>query len=377
MFICENCAASYPTETPRWRCDCGGALNLEFAARFDRAALQGRAPHLWRYAEALPVPFADAISLGEGSTPLLPLTGAWGNAHFKLDFMMPTGSFKDRGSAVMVSQIKRWGLTDILEDSSGNAGASIAAYSARANINAHILIPAHASAGKAAQIALYGARLSKIQGTREETLAAALEAAKTMFYASHNWSPYFIHGVKTLAFELWEQMGFRAPDAVIVPAGNGSLVLGCRLGFNELRNAGMIDRVPRLIAVQAARCAPLARGWQQWFNEPVPVNKSTTMAEGIAVATPIRGRAVIAAVRETNGLFVTVQEDEILAALKSMAATGLYIEPTAAVAPAALTKLRAQGDLDPADTVVVELTGSGLKASDKVVELLGARQSSS
>jgi len=264
-------------------------------------------------------------------------------------------------------------LTEILEDSSGNAGASVAAYSARANIKARVLIPAYTSAGKAIQIALYGARLTKIEGTREDTLAAAHEAAKTLFYASHNWSPYFVHGVKTLAFELWEQLGFRAPDAVVVPAGNGSLVLGCHLGFKELLNAGMIDRVPRIIAVQVAQCAPLARAWQQWMNDPVPVNKGVTMAEGIAAATPNRGRALLAAVRETNGLFVTVEEDEILAALKGMAATGLYIEPTSAVGPAGLIKLRAQGELDPAETVVVELTGTGLKATDKVVELLGVK----
>ncbi|MDR2710300.1 MAG: threonine synthase [Burkholderiales bacterium] len=376
MLVCEHCAASYPTEKPRWRCDCGGTLMLESPARFDLAALRERAsnlwPNLWRYADALPVPIADAVTLGEGATPLLPLAGAWGDAHFKLDFMMPTGSFKDRGSAVMVSQLKRWGLTEIIENSSGNAGVSVAAYCARANIDAHIFVPAHASIGKTAQIALHGARLSPIQGTREDVTAAALNAAQATFYAGHSWSPYFIHGVKTLAFELWEQLEFRAPDAVIVPVGNGSLVLGCCLGFNELRNAGMIDRLPCLIAVQAARCAPLARAWQQWMDVPVPVNKENTMAEGIAIAAPIKGRAILAAVRETNGLFVTVAESEIFNALKIMAKIGLYIEPTSAVAPAALIKLREQGEIDPAASVVVELTGSGLKSSEKISEMLGA-----
>ncbi|MDR0769936.1 MAG: threonine synthase [Burkholderiales bacterium] len=369
MLLCEHCAASFSTETPRWRCDCGGTLTLESAAHFDIAALRERAPTLWRYAEALPVPVADAVSLGEGLTPLLPLAGSWGDAHFKLDFMMPTGSYKDRGSTMMISQLKRWGLTEIIEDSSGNAGASVAAYSARAGIDARIFIPAYTSAGKAMQIALYGAALNKVPGTREDATAAALAATQNTFYASHNWSPYFIHGVKTLAFELWEQLDFQVPDAVIVPAGNGSLVLGCHTGFSELRNAGMIDRLPRIIAVQAARCAPLARAWQQWMNDPVPVNKEVSIAEGIASATPIRGRAVLAAIRETNGLFVTVEEHEILDGLKTAAAAGLYIEPTSAVAPAALTKLRAQGDLGSGDTVVVELTGSGLKATDKLVEV--------
>ncbi|MDR2174016.1 MAG: threonine synthase [Burkholderiales bacterium] len=373
MLICERCAAFCTTEIPRWRCDCGGTLKLEFSAHFDIAALRERTPNLWpglwRYAEALPVPVSDAVSFGEGLTPLLPLAGPWGNAHFKLDFMMPTGSFKDRGSAVMVSQLKRWGVTEIIEDSSGNAGASIAAYCARAGIAANIFIPAHASIGKAIQIALYGARPTKISGTREDTIAAALKAAQRIFYASHSWSPYFIHGIKTLAFELWEQLNFRAPDAVIVPVGNGSLVLGCHTGFGELRNAGLIDRLPRIIAVQAARCAPLARAWQQWMNDSVPVEKGITIAEGVAIATPVRGRAVLAAVRETDGLFVTVEENEILDGIKTMASAGLYIEPASAVAPAALTKLRAQRDVGADDTVVVELTGSGLKATDKLVEL--------
>ncbi len=372
MLVCEHCATSYTTEAPRWRCDCGGTLKLECAARFDIAALQGRAPDLWRYAEALPVPTADAVSLNEGLTPLLPLAGPWGNAHFKLDFMMPTGSYKDRGTTMMISQLKRWGLTEIIEDSSGNAGASVAAYSARAGIDARIFIPAYTSAGKAMQIALYGARLAKIPGTREDTTAAAFDAAQKIFYASHNWSPYFVHGTKTLAFELWEQLGFRAPDAVIVPVGNGSLVLGCHTGFSELRNAGMIERLPRIIAVQAARCAPLARAWQQWMNEPVPIDKGVTMAEGIASATPIKGRAILAAVRETDGMIVTVEEPEILDGVTAMAAAGLYVEPTSGVAPAALVKLRAQGDLGPNDTVAVELTGSGLKATDKFVELFAS-----
>jgi threonine synthase len=286
--------------------------------------------------------------------------------------MMPTGSYKDRGSAVMVSQLKRWGLTEIIEDSSGNAGASVAAYSTRAGIRARIFIPAYTSAGKAAQIALYGAKLIKVSGTREDATAATLSVARDIFYASHNWSPYFIHGVKTLAFELWEQLDFRAPDAVIVPVGNGSLVLGCHMGFSELRKAGLIDRLPRIIAVQAACCAPLARAWQQWMSDPVPVVKGDTIAEGIASAAPIRGHAILAAVRETEGLFVTIEEHEILEGLKVMAAVGLYVEPTSAVAPAALAKLRAQGGLDYDGTVVVELTGSGLKATDKLVKILAA-----
>ncbi len=374
MLICHRCGAQHDPSTPRWSCDCGGYLDLNHQSRFPKAAIQARSNTLWRYREALPVDSAeDAITLGEGMTPLVQAAGPWGDASFKLDFLMPTGSYKDRGTTVMMTRLREWGVDELIEDSSGNAGASVAAYGARAGIDCRIFIPAYTSAGKAAQIGMYGAQLVKVPGTREDTTRAAEDAAKTVFYASHNWSPYFVHGVKTLAFEIWEQLGWTAPESVVVPVGNGSLVLGLYQGFSELVACGEIDRMPRIIAAQSAACAPLVEAWEKGASETAPINKRSTMAEGIASAAPVKGTSILQAIRASNGLLVSVSEDEIWDALGALAKVGIYVEPTSATAPAAVIKLRKGGMIGPAERTVVELTGSGLKATDKITALLEER----
>ncbi len=374
MLICHRCGAQHDPSSPRWSCDCGGYLDLSWQSRFPKAAIKARPSTLWRYGEALPVQSAsDAVTLGEGMTPLVPAAGPWGEALFKLDFLMPTGSYKDRGTTVMLTKLREWGIRELIEDSSGNAGASVAAYGARAGIDCRIFIPAYTSAGKAAQIGMYGATLVKVPGTREDTTRAAEEAAQTTFYASHNWSPYFVHGVKTLAFEIWEQLGWLAPRCVVVPVGNGSLVLGLYQGFSELLAAGEINRLPRIIAVQSEACAPLVDAWQSGASEVAPINKGSTMAEGIASAAPVKGASILEAIRATNGLMVRVSEDEIWSALRALAQAGIYVEPTSATAPAAVVKLRQDGLIGADERPIVELTGSGLKATDKITSLLEGR----
>lgn len=372
MLTCHRCGNHLDLSAPRWACECGGYLDLSHPSRFPKEAITSRPNTLWRYREALPVDNADdAVTLGEGMTPLLPASGPWGEALFKLDFLMPTGSYKDRGTTVMMTRLREWGISRLIEDSSGNAGASVAAYCARAGISSRIFIPAYTSEGKAAQIGMYGAELVKVPGTREDTTRAAEEAAKESFYASHNWSPYFVHGVKTLAFELWEQLGWRAPSSVVVPVGNGSLVLGLHQGFSELLAAGEITRLPRIIAAQTEACAPLVKAWESGASETAVISKGSTMAEGIASASPVKGASILQAVRASGGLMISVSEEEIWDALRAMAATGIYIEPTSATAPAAVIKLRKNGSLGPDEQPVVELTGSGLKATDKITALLG------
>ena len=177
---------------------------------------------VWRYAKALRVDAQHAVSMGEGWTPLVP--GDWDGAPvvFKLEFMMPTGSFKDRGMTVMVSYLKSRGVDHVLEDSSGNAGASLSAYAAAAGMQCRILVPETASYPKIAQIAACGADVVTIKGSRQDVAEAALRQSAEIFYASHNWQPFFVEGTKTLAYELWEQLGFRAPDNVVVPLGYGA-----------------------------------------------------------------------------------------------------------------------------------------------------------
>jgi len=325
---------------------------------------------VWRYARALLVGAEHAVSLGEGWTPLV--DGHWDGApvRFKLEFMMPTGSFKDRGMTVMVSYLKSRGVDRVLEDSSGNAGASLSAYAAAAGLTCRILVPETASYPKIAQIAACGADVVTIAGSRQDVAEAALRQSAEIFYASHNWQPFFLEGTKTLAYELWEQSGFQAPDNLVVPLGYGSNVLGADRGFAELEQTGEIAAAPRLFGVQAARCAPYEAAFREGVEHLVPMDVGPTVAEGIATSKPTRVAEVLRAVRRSGGSIVAVEEAEIVGALRELARRGLYVEPTSAVAAAGLTRLIADGSIRAHERTVLVLTGSGLKASAITGELL-------
>lgn len=271
---------------------------------------------------------------------------------------------------VMVSYLKSRGMAEVLEDSSGNAGASLSAYAAAAGLRCRILVPETASYPKIAQIAACGADVVTIRGSRQDVADAALAMSRDIFYASHNWQPFFSEGTKTLAYELWEQLGFRAPDAVVAPVGYGANVLGCDRGFSELQRRGEIGRVPRLYGIQAANCAPYYAAFQAGVENFVPVPVSPTVAEGIASSKPTRMREVLAPVRASGGEIAAVSEDEIVRALAALAKKGLYVEPTSAAAAAGLSQLIARGAVKKDETVVLVLTGSGLKASESIGKLL-------
>ncbi len=369
MLVCSNCSRVFSTAEPRWQCDCGGYLILNSQGMFRQEDLPKRPPGLWRYREALGIQdSANIVSLGEGSTPLVNISLDGYSTAVKLDYLCPTGSYKDRGSSVMVSKLKEWGVTEVIEDSSGNAGASVAAYAALAGIRANIYIPESTSLGKAAQIRLYGATLVKIAGTREDTARAAWEAAAEVFYASHNWSPFFLAGMKTAAYELAEQYSWQPPDWILTPAGGGSLLVGLYLGFVDLLNAGLISAIPRLAAVQSASCDPIYRAWNAGCADVPESEKKPTAMEGISVAKPVRGKTILQAIRNSRGVVTTVTDEAVWKNLEKLGSQGIYVEPTAAAAPAALSSLRDAGIIGPRERLAVMLTGSGLKATDKVVE---------
>ena len=223
----------------------------------------------------------------------------------------------------------RAGIRAVLEDSSGNGGAAVAAYAAAGGMQATIMAPASTSPAKTVQMRAHGATVELIPGTRQDTADAAVRRSETMFYASHNWHPFFLHGTKTLAYELWEDLGFRAPDNIITPCGAGSNVLGCEIGFSELLRAGQIDTMPRIFAAQPANCAPIAAAFLAGSDTQVPTEISPTIAEGTAIAQPIRLREVLGTLRETRGGAVTLTETEIAAPRLDLARIGIYVEPTA------------------------------------------------
>jgi threonine synthase len=369
-YIDPIASASYSTDAARWCSDSGGYLNLAPGAGLKRGDIHTSRYSVWRYAKAIAVDDQQAVTMGEGWTPLT--CGVWNGAPmmFKLEFMMPTGSFKDRGMTVMVSYLKSRGIHDVLEDSSGNAGASLSAYAAAAGMRCRILVPETASYPKIAQIAAGGADVVTIRGTRQDVADAALRMSREIFYASHNWQPFFAEGTKTLAYELWEQLGFKAPDNVVVPLGYGSNVAGCERGFGELLRNGEITKMPRIFGVQAANCAPYFNAFKAGVEHLVPTAVTPTIAEGIASSKPTRVAEALRAVRESGGGVVAVSEDDIVAALGMLARKGLYVEPTSAAAGAGLTQLLASGAIKPGEATVLVLTGTGLKASDKIGELL-------
>jgi threonine synthase len=369
-FISASTGATYSVDEPRWRADDGAHLNLTPAAGIKRDQIDRSRYDVWRYARAIGVDAAHAVSLGEGWTPLV--TRAWkgSRTHFKFDFMMPTGSFKDRGMTVLVSYLKSRGITSVLEDSSGNAGASLSAYAAAAGVRCRILVPETASYPKIAQIAACGAEVVTIAGSRQDVADAAVRMSSEIFYASHNWVPFFAEGTKTLAYELWEQLGFSAPDNVVTPLGYGSNVLGCLRGFDELVRAGEIERMPRIYGVQAENCAPYHAAYEAGSETLVSTTIKSTIAEGIASSQPTRIKEVLRGVRESGGAIVAVSEAEIIEALRELAHQGFYVEPTSAAGAAGLTNLIVSGALKPHETTVLVLTGSGLKASERIGELL-------
>ncbi|MCK4298282.1 MAG: pyridoxal-phosphate dependent enzyme, partial [Planctomycetes bacterium] len=250
--------------------------------------------------------------------------------------------------------------------------ASLAAYAARAGIEAEIYVPAYASPNKLAQIAVYGAKLVKVEGPRERAAQAVQEAAaQGTYYASHYYNPFTLEGLKTIAYEIAEQLGWRAPDNLVLPVGHGTLLLGAYRGFNDLLAASLIERPPRLFAVQAEPCAPLYEAYQRKQDDAFPIekglvlslSKGQTIAEGISIAQPVRGRQILAAVRETGGAVLAVSDEETLRARDQLAQRGLYVEPTSAAAIAALLQLRGLIGLE--EITVVPLTGTGLKSQAK------------
>jgi threonine synthase len=368
-YLDPRSGRTWPLSEPRWCGDGQAPLLLTERAGLSRDDIAARDRSIWRYAAALPWMPKAPITMGEGCTPLVERALPGGTALLKCEWFMPTGSFKDRGASVMLSLLRDQGVTHVLEDSSGNGGAAVSAYAAAGGMAATIFVPASTSPAKTVQSRAAGAAIELIPGSRQDCADAALRKSAEIFYASHNWQPFFLEGTKTLAYELWEDLGFRAPDNIVIPCGAGSNVLGLWIGFSELLRAGQVARLPRLFASQPANCGPIARAA---LGLPAEEAKPT-IAEGTAIAQPIRTPECLRALRESEGGAVLVEEAEIAEASISLARTGVYVEPTCAQAAAAFAKLRAAGRIAERETTVVLLTGTGLKSTPRYAEMLGVQ----
>ena len=320
----------------------------------------------------MPVPLhrpQEAVTLGEGNTPIVEMASAARAAgaerlYGKLEFASPTGSFKDRGAAMMMSAAAEHGVTEVVEDSSGNAGAAVSAYAAHAGISVHIFAPASAPKAKLRQISVYGATLHTIKGPREATTAEAVHFAEDhgIVYASHALSPFFMEGMKGFAYEVAEQYPNGIPDHVVFPVGNGSLLIGAYMGFVELAARGSLSRIPALHAVQAEAVSPVVAAFhgRPWSK----AEGAQTVAGGISVAEPPQLRRMIETLRATGGSAVAVRDDEILRWQQLLAEEeGIYAESSAAAAFAGVKALAAQGTIGEGGSVLAAVTGFGLKES--------------
>jgi threonine synthase len=374
-LFCERCDDSRLLPITAWRCPtCLGPLSWRAPTRFSVSDLDRSTPVIWRYRAALP-PVEPRITFGEEPTPLtsLELDGATIGA--KLESNHPTASFKDRGCALLVNAFAEAGVAQLVEDSSGNAAASLAGYAARAGIPCTIYAPAHASSGKLIQATAYGATVVRVEGSRADVASAAEQAhdpERGVIYASHNWHPWFIAGVSTIGFELWEQLGHNAPEALIAPAGSGSIILGAFTAFSMLRAAGEIGRMPRIYAAQPAACSPLVSALERDAIDVETFPHQPTLAEGASIAKPVRGREVLAALRASGGGAVALSESEIAAATRLAASQGLFIEPTSALAVAAAERLVESGRVPASTGTVMVLTGSGLKSQAAIETIVSS-----
>lgn len=371
MYICRKTNSRYPLTDSRWRSDSGHLLDIEQTVQFDPEEPIGKPNSLWRYASSFPAIIRDhPVTLGEGMTPLITAEVNKRSILLKLDQLFPSGSYKDRGATTLISLAKALGVSQVVQDSSGNAGCAVAQYAAMAGIDCEIFVPASTSPAKLVQIAAYGAKVSKVPGSREDTATAAREAAEKHFYASHVWHPVFYQGTKTWAYELCEQLGWTVPDTVILPAGNGTLLLGAEIGFRELKESGVIPHVPKLVGIQASHCAPLYTAFHQGLSSVPELDTIPTLAEGIAIAMPLRGMQMVDVVTSTGGTFLAVEEEEITLALRDMLKQGIFLEPTSAAVIAGVAQyISSHASAD--ESIASVVTGHGLKSSPKIGKMLG------
>ena len=356
---CVNCRRTLDYRRMDYICPlCGGIYDIPNMVW--NHTIHSERPGLLKYAPFFGLESEDdLITLGEGSTPLISDDYQGVKLYHKMESNTPTGSYKDRGTVVLINYLRKYQHKLVVEDSSGNAGASLAAYAARSGIKARIYIPESASGPKMAQIEAYGAKVVKIPGTRQNAAdAVKKEADGGVIYASHAYMPMGLLGIATIAYELYASLGEEI-GTIITPVGHGGLLLGVMRGFVALKNAGLISKLPFFIGAQAENCSPVA----EMFANTMEGSSMTgsTVAEGVRVTRPVRGGAIIEFLQKNNGIIVKVPESLILPGYIDLARRGIHLEPTSALCWAAMKKHIAKLE----QPIVLIQTGAGLKYQNK------------
>ena len=360
-FYCSKCGKRESVTTRKAHCECGGLWKLDFTPpKFDCTEIDRDEWSMFRYREfmALRDETWRDITLGEGMTPIVPLDV---DVLLKMDYFMPTLSFKDRGAAVLVAHCKSIGIDSVVQDSSGNAGNSVAAYCAKAGIKCEIFVKDGTSPKKIDMIRAHGAACTIVPGSRDHCADVCREKVERegVYYANHVYNPFFYEGTKTYIYEVYEQL-HRIPANIVIPVGNGTLFLGVMHGLEHLLESGCIDKMPQIIALQTETCDPLLQAAEQGMTEPADIIPEETIAEGIAIGKPMRGAEILEYVRKYAIRFIHAPEDRILDARKALALKGIYCEYTTAANYAAyLAYCEKYG---PTPDSLITMCGAGLKS---------------
>ena len=382
---CVKCGREYPAVPDITTCECGGILDVIYdyeyiKTKLNKEVLASREdPTMWRYRELLPIE-EDTLPQGlrVGGSPMYRADNIARDLgvkalYIKDDGINPTASLKDRASAMAVTKAVEAGYDTIACSSTGNAASSLAGNAAKAGLRTYIFVPDRAPKGKIAQLMMFGANLTAVRGTYEETFELSKAAIDKYGWYNRNAAinPYLSEGKKTVSHEICEQLGFKAPDYVAVSVGDGCTIAGVYKGLYDMYMVGLIDKIPRLISVQAAGCCPINTAVAT--GEPWTPQEENTFADSIAVGVPRNPDKAINAIKDSNGVVVNVTDDEIREAQKYLAKNaGVFGEPAGVTATAGLMKLSREGRLDPDATIVSIVTGNGLKDIESAIRSVGA-----
>ncbi|MBI2874832.1 MAG: threonine synthase [Firmicutes bacterium] len=384
---CRECGQEYPIG-PVYFCEyCFGPLEVDYdyasiRKTISRESIAQGPSTMWRYRDLLPVGEGDPVDLGTGFTPLIKadnLARALGirRVYLKNDAVNPTYSFKDRVVSVAVTRAIEFGFDTIACASTGNLACSVAAHAAKAGLNCYILIPSDLERGKVVGTAIYHPHLVAVRGNYDEVNRLSTEIAEKYGWAfvNINVRPFYSEGSKSLAYETAEQLGWRAPDHVVVPIGGGSLLTKIRKGFQELEKLGLIDEArTRISGAQPAGCAPVADAFREGRDNLLPV-KPRTIAKSLAIGNPADGYYALDTIRRSGGAAAGVTDEEIVQGIELLAATeGIFTEPAGGVTVATARRLAQEGIIGKDELLVLYITGNGLKTIEAVQEAAGEPQ---
>lgn len=377
---CAACGSKFDAFPPQIICDkCGGILEYKYNYERFKAAKFMERFSFWRYRQFLPE-VKNAVSMGEGGTPLhkayrVSENTGFTDFYFKDETRNPTNSFRDRCAALLISNALDLGYESVVCATNGNLGASLAAYCAKFGLTCHAVVPKNVDVGKLIQMLIYDAVIEEYGELVDESLKRAEEIAKETgwYQGSFELNPLALEALKTIAYEVFEQMG--VPDWFIVSMGSGGTIYAVWKGFKELEKAGKINALPRMVGVQAEGCSPIVNAYLWRTGKPILGTKPSTHALAILVKDPAYGGLALKAIKESRGLAVTVSDEEIFSAEREVAKfEGIFAEPASAATYAAAKKLANQGFIDKTDKVVCLITGSGLKATDVLQVLTKKRK---